>query len=310
MSGPPGPALAPLTQLRPMTLTWEGAQGRWGRPCGEVHRLIPKRYLHPAFLSFPLQQSWRSRLKRGASGTPAAPPQSLRLPSAFAPASPGRDLVRRPVAAHALFTPGASPAVWAAGERSRGCSGLPAPSLRPVERPRPQEVSGGWGWGQTEVAAPPAPSAAPPLAFLALSSRAAGWASHLQAKPLSSGRCGAWGAEHSRRPRFAGPGAGRHPRGEACGSHSRLLGFRASPSRDSAAARGRESAPGPRLPEGWRGWRRQRRLRAAFSEYGEERAGWGAQRGPGPPRDSTSTAIQPEELRRLFTSIFVPVFPS
>lgn len=120
-----------------------------GRPRA-MGRLIPKRYQHPAFLSFPHQQSWCSRLKRGSPCTRLRPTVTS-SPLRLRPRVPREGFGRRPDTAgwqpvRPILRAHASPAVWA-GERSRGCSGRPAPSVRPVERPRPQEDSGGLGVG-------------------------------------------------------------------------------------------------------------------------------------------------------------------
>lgn len=75
----------------------------------------------------------------------------------------------------------------------------------------------------------------------------------------------------------AAPGAQRDPGRDALPGRglrailppSRRPGFRAGPAWDSAAAPDRESGAGPRLSEGWRGWRRQPSPRTALKRPGQ-----------------------------------------
>lgn len=109
------------------------------------------------------------------------------------------------------------------------------------------------------------------------------------------------------RPRLAGPGAGHAP-GTRPAGHTpvRPPEFRASPARDSAAAPDRESGAGPRLSEGWRGWRRRPSPRAALSEYREDPGGVAGAH-PGTP-DLPPPQSWKGRGGSTFPSIFIPVF--
>lgn len=171
-------------------------------------------------------------------------------------------------------------------ERSRGGSGLPACAR--VEWPRPWEAAGGWGVGTGRGRGSSSPfrrpsSRLPRPLFPGRPARPlAGPFTFKQSYEVAVATApGAQRGQGRRallpaRPRLVGPGAGHAP-GTRPAGHTpvRPPEFRASPARDSAAAPDGESGAGPRLSEGWRGWRRRPSPRAALKHPGQ-----GAQQAP------------------------------